>query len=236
MYLHCNSLPFYFLPSGGVLSDRYNRYNVLLATQIASLIQATLLVALVLFTQYSIWEIFALSVVLGMINAFDVPARQSLVYQMVDTIENLPNAIALNSSMVNVARLIGPAISGIVLEHFGAGICFLMNALSFLAVIVSLVLYEIPEIYSTTACSKRYWSISKKDGTIYRRNPSMGSVILLLACVSFFVLPFMTLLPIYAKDIFHGNASTYGYLNSFIGIGAIGRSIFLSLVTYDDQL
>ena len=218
---------FLFSPLGGVISDRYNRYNVLLATQIASLIQATLLVALVLFTQYTIWEIFALSVVLGIINAFDVPARQSLVYQMVDNIEYLPNAIALNSSMVNLARLIGPAISGIILEQFGAGICFLMNALSFLAVIVSLVLMRFPKFIQQPHSKKVMNEF--KEGWIYlRRTPSIGFVILLLACVSFFALPFITLLPIYAKDIFNGNASTFGYLNSFIGIGAIGGAFFLA--------
>jgi MFS family permease len=218
---------FLFSPLGGVISDRYNRYNVLLATQIASLIQATLLVALVLFTQYTIWEIFALSVVLGIINAFDVPARQSLVYQMVDNIEYLPNAIALNSSMVNLARLIGPAISGIILEQFGAGICFLMNALSFLAVIVSLVFMRFPKFIQQPHSKKVMNEF--KEGWIYlRRTPSIGFVILLLACVSFFALPFITLLPIYAKDIFNGNASTFGYLNSFIGIGAIGGAFFLA--------
>jgi len=218
---------FLFSPLGGVLSDRYNRYNVLLATQIASLIQATLLVALVLFTQYTIWEIFALSAVRGIINAFDVPARQSLVYQMVDNIEDLPNAIALNSSMVNSARLIGPAISGIVLEQFGAGICFLMNALSFLAVIVSLVLMRFPKFIQQPH-SKKILKEFKEGWKYIRRTPSIGSVILLLACVSFFALPFITLLPIYAKDIFNGNASTFGYLNSFIGIGAIGGAFFLA--------
>src|ERR1019366_3906633 len=111
---------FLFSPLGGVISDRYNRYRVLLATQVASLIQATLLTGLVMFTRYTVAEIFAFSVLLGTINAFDVPARQSMVNEMIDNKEHLPNAIALNSSMVNLARLIGPAISGIVLEKLGA--------------------------------------------------------------------------------------------------------------------
>src|ERR1019366_4239298 len=111
---------FLFSPLGGVVSDRYNRYRVLLTTQVASLIQASLLTTLVMFTQYAVGEIFAFSVLLGTINAFDVPARQSMVNEMIDNKEHLPNAIALNSSMVNLARLIGPAISGIVLEKLGA--------------------------------------------------------------------------------------------------------------------
>lgn len=124
---------FLFSLIGGVVSDRYNRYRVLILTQVASMIQAALLTLLILFTHYTVWEILTLSVLLGLINAFDVPARQSMVYDMVDQKEDLANAIALNSSMVNLARLIGPAISGIVLEKLGAGTCFLINAGSFLA-------------------------------------------------------------------------------------------------------
>ena len=148
---------FLFSPLGGVVSDRYNRYRVLLLTQALSLMQATLLTVLVMFTQYTVAEILLCSVVLGTINAFDVPARQSLVYEIVDNKEDLPNAIALNSSMVNLARLIGPAISGIVLEKLGAGTCFLINASSFLAVIASLLFMRfpkfIPQSHTKTALS-----------------------------------------------------------------------------------
>ncbi len=134
---------FLFSLFGGVISDRYDKYKVLLFTQVASMIQATLLAILILTGKSTVWEILTISVLLGIINAFDVPARQSLVYQMVDKKEDLSNAIALNSSMVNLARLIGPAISGIVLQKFGAGICFLSNAASFLAVIASLLLMKL---------------------------------------------------------------------------------------------
>src|SRR5690606_29622726 len=116
------------------------RYRVLLATQIASLGQALLLAVLVYNGDYALWHILLLTVALGAINAFDVPARQALVYEMVNKIEHLPNAIALNSSMVNVARLVGPALSGIVLSEFGAEVCFFANALSFVAVIASLLM------------------------------------------------------------------------------------------------
>src|SRR6201996_952977 len=130
---------------GGVVSDRYDRYKVLLTTQIASLIQALLLAILILLKHYQVWEILSLSVVLGIINAFDVPARQSLVYEMVDDKADLPNALALNSSMVNLSRIIGPGIAGIVLESIGDGACFLLNALSFVAVIASLLLMKLPK-------------------------------------------------------------------------------------------
>jgi MFS family permease len=218
---------FLFSPLGGVVSDRYNRYRVLLITQVASMIQAFLLVALVVFTKYTAWEIFALSIVLGIINAFDVPARQSMIHEIVDNKEYLPNAIALNSSMVNLARLIGPALSGIVLEKLGAGACFLMNALSFVAVIVCLLLMRFPE-FIPHPNPKRIMKEFKEGWEYLRRTPSIGYVILLLACISLFVLPFIALLPVYAKVIFAGSASTFGYLNSLIGLGAVGGAIFLA--------
>ena len=218
---------FIFSPLGGVVSDRYNRYRVLLTTQIASLIQAILLTVLVMYSHYEVWQILACSVVLGTINAFDVPARQSMVNEMVDDKEDLANAIALNSSMVNLARLIGPAISGIVLEKFGAGICFLINALSFLAVIASLLFMRFPKFIHLPD-NKKVIQEFKEGWKYLKQTPSIGLVILLLACVSLLVLPFITLLPVYAKIIFAGNASTFGWLNSAIGLGAIGGAFFLA--------
>ena len=218
---------FLFSPLGGVVSDRYNRYRVLLSTQIASLIQAILLFALIVFTRYNVWEILALSVLLGIINAFDVPARHSMVNEMVDKKEDLPNAIALNSSMANLARLIGPALSGIVLEKLGAGTCFLINALSFIAVIFSLLLMKYPKFIPQKHTKKIIREF--REGWKYlKQTPSIGYVILFLGCVSLLVLPFTTLLPVYAKVIFKGNASTFGYLNSAIGFGAIGGAFFLA--------
>ena len=218
---------FILSPLGGVISDRYNRYRVLFFTQIASLVQASLLTILVVFTHYSVAEILGFSVVLGTINAFDVPARQSLVVDLIGKKENLANAIALNSSMVNLARLIGPAISGIVLEKFGAGTCFLINAVSFLSVITSLLFMRLPQYVSKPRTQKVIGEF--KEGWRYlAKTPSIGFVILMLACVSFLVLPFSTLLPVYAKVIFKGSASTFGYLNSAIGLGAIGGAFFLA--------
>ena len=218
---------FLFSPLGGIVADRYNRYRVLLITQIASLIQAALLTLLILFIPNALWEIFALSILLGTINAFDVPARQSMVHEIIDNKEDLPNAIALNSSMVNLARLLGPAISGIVLEKFGAGTCFLINTLSFIAVITCLLFMRLPKIIPQTGTKKVLGEF--KEGWEYlKQTPSIGIVILLLACVSLLVLPFITLLPVYAKVIFKGDASTFGYLNSAIGLGAVGGTIFLA--------
>lgn len=220
---------FLFSPLGGIVSDRYNRYRVLLFTQCCSLIQAALLTILVIFTKYTVWEIFGLSIVLGTINAFDVPARHTMINDIIGKKEDLPNAIALNSSMANLARLIGPAISGIVLEKLGAGTCFLINGLSFLAVIISLSFMRFPKFIPLTHNKKVIREF--KEGWKYLKNtPSISFVILLLACVSLLVLPFITLLPVYAKVIFKGNASTFGYLNSFIGLGAVSGAIFLASI------
>lgn len=218
---------FLFSPLGGVVSDRNSRYRVMLITQAASLVQALLLAVVVMFTDYNVWEILFLSLLLGIINGFDVPARQSLVNEMVSSREDLPNAIALNSTMFNMARLIGPAISGIVLEAAGAGVCFLLNALSFVAVIISLKMMKLPK-YIPHPHKKEVMKEFKEGWMYLKETPAIRNVVLMLAFTSLLVLPFITLLPVYAKEIFKGNASTYGYLNSFIGLGAMGGAIFLA--------
>ncbi len=218
---------FLFSLLGGVVSDRYHRFKVLLTTQIASMVQATLLAILVLFIHYEIWEILTLSTLLGIINAFDVPARQAMVYEMVDNKEHLSNAIALNSSMVNLARLLGPGLAGIVLERFGAGICFVINAASFAAVLISLLMMRLPK-YIPSETSKKALTEFKEGFAYLKRTPELGFVILSLAFMSLFALPFTTLLPVYAKEIFKGNASTFGFINSCFGLGAIFGTIFLA--------
>jgi MFS family permease len=212
---------------GGVVSDRYNRYKVLLATQIASLVQSLLLAILVLTGHYVVWEILAISVLLGCINAFDVPARQALIYEMVNSKEDLPNALALNASMVNLARLVGPAFAGIVLQQLGAGACFLLNALSFVAVIGSLLRMRLSPFIP--AIHKKRVMGELREGFIYLKDtPSIAKAILMLGAMSLLVIPYATLLPVYAKVIFKGDASTYGYINSFVGLGAIAGSLFLA--------
>lgn len=226
--MFCTQFPsFLFSLFGGVVSDRYNRYRVLIATQVASLIQALLLTLVVIFTKYEVWEILALSAALGFINAFDVPARQSLVFDMVDNKEHLSNAIAINSSMVNLARLTGPALAGIILAKWGAGTCFMLNALSFVAVIISLLLMKfkkpVPVMRTRNAIGELI------AGFAYlRKERGLALVILYLGCMSLLVLPFNTLLPVFAKNIFKGDASTYGLLNSAIGLGAIAGTLFLA--------
>ena len=214
---------------GGVVSDRHSRYKILLVTQTASMIQAILLATLILTGHYVIWEILALSVVLGIINAFDVPARQPMVHEMVNNKDDIANALALNSAMVNIARLVGPAVAGIVLQEFGAGICFSLNALSFVAVITSLLLMKLPQ-FNPPAIKKKVMHELAEGFDYLKQTPSIGVVILLLICLSLLVLPYDTIIPVFARVIFKGNAATYGYISSFMGLGAIlGSLVFASL-------
>lgn len=218
---------FLFSPLGGVATDRYNRYRLTLLTQASLLVQAGLLASLVLFTHYTVWGIIVLSIVQGIINAFDLPARQSLVNEIIESKENLANAIALNSSMGKLAWLIGPAFSGIILEKYGVGICFLINALSYLAIIIALAFIKVNPYIPQARFRNAFVEI--KEGFKYVINtPTLITPILLLACVSFLVLPFKTLLPVFAKVVFKGNAATYGYLNSMIGAGSLIGAIALA--------
>lgn len=218
---------FLFSLVGGVVSDRYNRFRVLLATQVASMLQAVLLACLILANHYQVWEILGLSVLLGIINAFDVPARQSLVYEMVADKSDLPNALALNSSMVNLSRLIGPAIAGIILETLGNGACFVGNALSFVAVIASLLLMRLPK-YEAKPHTKNVFGELKEGFSYLKKTPSISFILIMLALISLMVLPYSTLIPYYARDVFHGTAQTFGVIDSFIGLGAFSGAIFLA--------
>ena len=212
---------------GGVVADRYPRYKILLVTQTASMIQAILLAILILTNHYVIWEILTLSAFLGIVNAFDVPARQPMVHEMVDDKADLANAISLNSAMVNLARLVGPALSGIVLQQFGAGICFSLNALSFIAVIASLLLMKLPK-FEAPIVKKKITSELAEGLHYLKRTPAISMLVILLICLSLFAFPYDTLEPVFAKVVFKGSATTYGYLTGSIGLGALIGSFLLA--------
>jgi len=214
-------------PYGGALTDRHSRYKVLLYTQIASMIQAGLLTLVVLTHHYDITIIIVLSVVLGIINAFDTPARQSLMILLIDDKKDLPNAIALNSSMVTLARLLGPVAAGFILSSFGEGVCFAVNFLSFIAVIASLLLMKIPA-QTRQVIKQDIWQGLREGYSYLQHQPGLRSVILLMACTSFFVMPYSTLLPVFATDIFHGNVATFSWLNAVSGLGALGGAIYMA--------
>jgi MFS family permease len=218
---------FLFSILGGVAADRYDRYKVIKITQIASMIQAVLLALLVISGHLVVWMILVLSVILGIINAFDVPARQALVHDVVADQADLPNALALTTAMASLAQLLGPALSGIVLNVFGGAVCFLLNAASFGGVIISLLLMKLPR-REPKKSEKKIITEFKEGFSYLKQSPGIGLVILMLAVVSLLVLPYNTLLPVFAKVIFRGNAATFGYISSFIGAGAVAGTIFLA--------
>lgn len=218
---------FLFSLLGGITSDRYDRRRILLITQSISLIQSVLLAILTFTNHYVIWQILSLSILLGIVNAFDTPARQPMVHELVSNKEDITNALALNSAIVNIARLIGPALSGIVLQSFGAHTCFLLNAFSFLAVITSLLLIKLPP-FVPPATKKKVMTELSEGFRYLQQTPRIGIVILLLMCMAMFVLPYDTLMPVFAKVIFNGNARTFGYITSAVGLGSIVASFLLA--------
>ena len=218
---------FLFSIPGGVAADRYNRYTVIKITQIISMIQAVLLAVLVITGHTAVWSILLLSVILGIINAFDVPARQALINDVVASPDHMPNALSLSTATASLAQLLGPALSGIVLSAFGAGVCFLLNAASFGAVIVSLLLMKLPA-YQPKKSDKKIIADFGEGFAYIKNNRDIGLMVAMLAAVSLLVLPYNTVLPVFAKVVFKGDASTFGYINSFVGIGAVTGTIFLA--------
>lgn len=218
---------FLLAPFAGVLTDRWNRYHILIVTQILAMLQALILASLVFIGAIEVWHILLLNVLLGCINAFDIPARQSFVVEMVEKKEDLGNAIALNSSMVNGARLLGPSIAGILIAFTGEGICFLLNGLSYLVVIISLLMMKI--VPRKINKQNTYILKELREGFSYTFGfAPIKSIILLLALVSLMGMPYTVLMPVFAKEIFHGGSHTFGFLMGASGLGALIGTIYLA--------
>lgn len=218
---------FLLAPFAGVLTDRWNRYRVLLFTQIVSMIQASILATLSLMGMIQIWHIVVLSIALGCINAFDVPARQSFVIDMVGKKEDLGNAIALNSLMFNGARILGPSVAGLLLATTSEGVCFLLNALSYIFVISSLVLMRLDK----TNFRKKKTDIIKemKEGLDYTFGfPPIKHILILLSLVSLTGMSYSVLMPVLAKEVLNGGSQTYGFLMGAAGIGALAGAVHLA--------
>jgi MFS family permease len=218
---------FLLSPFAGVLTDRWNRYHIMIVTQILAMLQASILTWLVFNKSVEVWHIILLSGFLGCINAFDIPARQSFVIKMVEKKEDLGNAIALNSTMVNGARLLGPSLAGILIATTGEGICFLINALSYIFVIWSLLLMKVAPDEKKGERKPVFKEF--KDGFTY----TFGFVpikytILLLALVSLMGMPYTVLMPVFAKEILHGGSHTFGFLMGATGLGALIGALYLA--------
>ena len=212
-------------PFGGLWSDRLDRRRLLMATQTLAMIQALLLAAITLTGVVAPWHLALVALLLGTVNAVDVPARQSFVVQLVDKREDLQNAIALNSFTMNAARLIGPSIAGITVALVGEGVCFLLNALSYLAVIAALAAmrtrHEPPKAQAAGHALREGFAYAFGTPDIRRR-------LLLVACLSFFGTSYATLMPLIARQVFAGGAHTYGMLMAFSGAGALAGTLFLA--------
>ena len=218
---------FLISPFAGVLTDRWNRYYILLATQVLAMLQASILTWLVLTHSVEVWHIILLSAFLGCVNAFDIPARQSFVIQMVDKKEDLGNAIALNSSMVNGARLLGPSLAGILIATTGEGICFLINALSYIFVLWSLLLMRVAP-HERKENEKPVWKELKEGFSYTFGFVPIKYTIFLLALVSLMGMPYTVLMPVYAKEILHGGSHTFGFLMGASGMGALTGALYLA--------
>jgi MFS family permease len=221
-------IPCFFLtPFGGVAADRYRKQTLLIITQVLSMLQALVLAVLVLTDNAAIWHLIVLNISLGVINAFDMPTRQAFVVEMVEKREDLGNAIALNSSMVNVARLLGPSAAGVLVATAGEGVCFLVNAASYLAVIVSLFLMKVNSPARQSGKGTAWQQI--KGGLRYAFGfAPIKYIILLLALVSVTGMPYVVLMPIFARDILHGGPSTLGFLMGASGVGALTGAAYLA--------
>ncbi len=218
---------FLLTPLAGVLIDRMDRRRLLLLTQTASMLQAFLLWLLLVSHHMSVPAVLILSFVLGLINAVDIPARQAFIIDMVEHKGDLGNAIALNSSMVHAARLIGPTIAGVLIGSAGEASCFLLNGLSFLAVIVSLLKMNI-QPRQVPAHQISLWQ-GIQEGIVYvKGHMPMKIILVLIATVSLTGMPYMLFMPVFAKDIFHGTAYTLGFLIGASGLGALCGAIYLA--------
>jgi MFS family permease len=219
---------FLLAPFAGVWVDRLNRRNMLVWTQALAALQSLGLAVLTLAKVITIHEIIWLSVLQGLINAFDMPGRQAFLVKMVEDKQDLGNAIALNSSMVNMARLVGPALAGIVIAAVGEGYCFLTDGLSYLAVIASLLMMRIaaePELRSPHPMLQQL-----QEGWDYVRGfAPIRTILLLFALISLMGMPFMVLMPIFASKVLHGGPHTLGFLMGASGVGALISAISLAL-------
>ena len=223
-----SQIPIFALgPIGGVLTDRYSPHRIVLWTQTAALIQAVLLATLTLTGWVQPIYIILLGIVLGVVNALDMPARQTLVNQLVN-IEDLPNAIALNSSMINAARIVGPGIAGVLVAQVGEGACFMINAISYLVVIGALLAMNISRRITGSAPQVSL-TRSLAEGINYALAISpIRHLLLLMGLVGFMGMPYITLMPVFAGEIHRGGADALGLMMGAVGIGALLGSLFLA--------
>jgi MFS family permease len=214
-------------PLAGVAADYFRKRNLLLITQALAMAQAFVLAVLTLTNQIQMWQILVLNSILAIVNGFDLTTRQSFLYEMVDNKEDLGNAIALNSSLFNMARLIGPAIAGITIAAFGEGECFLLNAFSFLTVLVALWAMRVP-VQPLPKGDWRLWQQLREGMEFTLASFPIRSLFLLVALICFFGVPYIVLIPVYVQDALHADVRWNGWLLSAGGLGALTAGLLLA--------
>jgi len=215
-------------PFAGVLVDRHDRRRILLWTQVASLVQSALLAALTFTDIITVRQIIWLQVVQGIINSFDTPARQAFVSEMVEDRRDLPNAIALNSSMVNGTRIIGPSIGGVLIAAFGEGWCFAIDAISYVAVIASIVAMRVAPRVSHEAAEMHLLEELHHGWKYVFHSIPIRSALLLVAIISMAGTPYTVLMPAIAAQVLHGGPNTLGLLMTGTGVGALAGALYLA--------
>jgi len=218
---------FLMAPIGGMVADRFSRHKIVIATQASSMVIAFTLAGLTLSGRVKVWEVIVLAALMGIVNGFDIPARQSFLVEMVGR-EDLMNAIALNSSMFNGARVIGPSIAGIIVAGVGEGWCFFANAVSYIAVITGLLMMKLGPRQRMVIETSPFEHIAEGFRFVFRARP-IRALLLLIGLVSFVAIPYSVLMPIFAGDILHGGALGLGLLMGSAGVGALLGALTLTL-------
>jgi MFS family permease len=222
-----NRIPvFLFSTVGGAVADRYNRHHIVIATQAASMLLATLLAVLTLTHRVQVWHLMTIATLLGLVNAFDIPGRQAFVVELVAR-EDLQNAIALNSSMFNGARVVGPAVAGVLVAAVGEGWCFFANAVSYIAVLASLFLMKVPAQPKAERPASMLAHVSEGFRFVLRSRP-IWALLLLLGLVSLMGTPYSVLMPIISDQTFHAGSRGLGILMGASGVGALIGALSLA--------
>jgi MFS family permease len=218
---------FVLAPFGGLIADRYNRHHLLVATQGLAMAQSLALAVLTLTGTINIWLLLGLGFVQGLINVVDAPVRQTFVKDMIERPDDLASAIALNSSLVNGGRLVGPAIAGLVIARVGAGYCFLIDGLSYIAVIAGLLLMHLKPQPLVVIAMKPLQRIQEGFRYAFQSLP-IRSILLLMSVFSLMAMSYSTLMPVFAIQVLHGDAHTLGFLFAASGVGALMGGVYMS--------
>ncbi len=229
-----NAIPLLILsPLGGVLVDRVRKQKLILATQFGMMTSAFLLAYLTWFGHIQIWQLFCITIFNGMLLAIDAPGRQSFIYELVGK-EDLMNAIGMNSVAFNSARIIGPAIAGQLVGWFGEAGCFLGNGLSFLAVLFALMMMKLPP--REPIIQKKSFADDIKQGFKYMAgHPTIRGLLTMVAVPSVLIMSYPTLMPVFAKEVFHKDAGGYGILMSSVGVGAVFGALLIGWLSRSNK-